>query len=103
MSVYVCPDSGQSLGTNDSQSITLGDMDGDADLDLMVVNAGTEANQVYINDGAGSFTDSGQLLGANDSRSVILGDVDGDGDLDKAVANGGTQGNRVYLGSLSGT
>ena len=92
------------IGNSDSQSVTLGDVDGDGDLDIVVANTGVSSqNQVYINDGAGSFTDAGQLLGANDSRSVILGDVDGDADLDAVVVNGGIQGGRVYLGSLSGT
>ena len=103
-SVGVFTDSGQSLGTNDSQSIVLGDVDGDADLDMLLANTGvSNQNRVYTNDGAGNFTDSGQSLGANDSQSVILGDVDGDADLDAVVGNGGAQGDRVYLGSLSGT
>jgi hypothetical protein len=104
VSVGVFTDSGQSLGTNDSQSIVLGDVDGDADLGMLLANTGvSNQNRVYINDGAGNFTDSGQSLGVNDSQSVMLGDVDGDADLDAVVGNGGAQGDRVYLGSLSGT
>ena len=102
-STGIFTDSLQSLGANNSQSVTLGDVDGDTDLDMVVANTGVNnQNRVYINDGAGAFTDSGQLLGAKDTQSVILGDLDGDADLDMAVANGGIQGNRVYLGSLSG-
>ena len=97
-------DSGQLLGANDSQSVALGDVDGDGDLDMVVANTGvSKQNRVFINVGLGAFTDSGQLLGANDSQSVVLGDVDGDADLDTVVVNGGIQGGRVYLGSLSGS
>jgi len=94
-------DSGQALGTNYSQSIALGDMDGDGDPDMVVANR--NSNRVYINDGAGNFIDSGQLLGASISTSIALGDVDGDGDLDIVIANDLGEPNRVYLNSLAGT
>ena len=88
----------------------LGDVDGDGDLDLVAGNASgeanrvyindgagsfTEANRVYVNDGAGNFTDSGQSLGSSLTQSVTLGDVDGDGDLDLVAGNINTS--RVYI------
>jgi hypothetical protein len=91
-------DSGQSLGTGNSQSVALGDVDGDGDLDMVVANSNGEANTVWLNDGSGNFTDSGQSLGSSSSTSVALGDVDRDGDLDIVVANdGGGQGNTVWF------
>ena len=78
-------------------STTLGDIDGDGDLDLICGNYNAEANKVWTNDGSGTFTDSGQALGSSHTRSVILGDVDGDGDFDLVVGNSSSQANKVWL------
>ena len=94
-------DSSQSLGSSNSKSVTLGDVDGDGDLDAFVANY-NQANRVWLNDGSGTFTDSSQSLGNSKSFGVTLGDVDGDGDLDAFVANR-HQGNRVWLNDGSGT
>ncbi|MEE8261448.1 MAG: VCBS repeat-containing protein, partial [Gammaproteobacteria bacterium] len=96
-------DSGQALGLNSTNSVTLGDVDADGDLDLVAGNAGV--SRVYVNDGAGGFTDSGQALGFNDTRSVTLGDVDGDGDLDLVEGNsnfGTIIADRVYVNDGAG-
>ena len=69
-------DSAQSLGVNDSRSVTLDDVDGVNGLDIVVANAGIQGNRVYLNDGSGNFTGSTQSLGANDSQSIVLGDVE---------------------------
>lgn len=89
--------SGQTLGVASSFAVSLGDVDGDGDLDMVVANSpqfpqtgltnGDPANTVWLNDGKGNFTDSGQRLGSSDSQAVSLGDLDGDGDLDMVVAN----------------
>ena len=96
----VFADSGQSLGDHNSYGMSLGDVDGDGDLDAFVANY-SQGNRVWLGDGSGNFTDSGQSLGDHNSRSVTLGDVDGDGDLDAFVANF-NQGNRVWLNDGSG-
>lgn len=64
------------------------DVDGDADLDLLVngIGAGT---RLFMNDGAGAFTertDAG-LRRAHGSTSMAMADVEGDGALDLYVAN----------------
>ena len=96
---------------------TLGDLDGDGDLDIYAASlppkgAGYDpADRVLLNDGSASFLDSGQRLqnprlpGAAGSGSVALGDLDGDGDLDALVATakgaavwinqGGSQGGKM--------
>jgi len=96
-------DSGQSLGSSESYGVTLGDVDGDGDLDAFVANGNAQPNRVWLNDGSGTFTDSSQSLGSSDSYGVTLGDVDGDGDLDAFVANSFSQANRVWLNDGSGT
>jgi hypothetical protein len=90
----VFSDSGQSLGNSASTSVSLGDVDGDGDLDAFVANF-WDSNKVWLNNGSGTFTDSGQNQGESNSRKVSLGDLDGDGDLDAFVANDDT--NRVWL------
>ncbi|MBL9152511.1 MAG: DUF11 domain-containing protein, partial [Verrucomicrobiales bacterium] len=95
-------DSGQFLGKNSyTWSVALGDVDGDGDLDLVEGNR-DQANRVWLNDGAGSFTDSGQTIGNHATFSVALGDVDGDGDLDLVEGNR-NQANRVWLNNGFGT
>ena len=57
------------------------DLDGDGDLDLFITNENSEPNEIWNNDGTGTFTNSGQALGTSNSKNVSLGDIDGDGDL----------------------
>ena len=52
--------------------MTLGDVDGDGDLDAFVANNG-QSNRVWFNDGSGAFTDGGQVLGNHYSLDVIPG------------------------------
>jgi len=93
-------DSGQSLGASNSYIGSLGDVDGDGDLDAFVANR-YQANKVWINEGNGNFTDSGQSLGSSGSYGASLGDIDDDGDLDAFVANR-DQPNKVWINDGSG-
>ncbi len=71
--------------------ISLGDWDGDGDLDL-AVGIVLELNRIYENDGTGVFS-LAQIVPAEDgvnpawTMAVEWGDWDNDGDLDLAVAN----------------
>ena len=95
----VFTDSGQNMGDHNARDIAVGDVDGDGDVDAIVVNDGGQANRVWINDGSGVFTAS--TFGGNNSERVAIGDVDADGDLDVVVANS-NGGNGVYLNDGSG-
>ena len=71
-----------------TNSVVLGDVDGDGDIDLVCGNSGQ--HRLYLNNGTGWFTDAtpSHLPVVNDNtNSIALGDVDGDGDLDLACAN----------------
>ena len=90
--------------TSDGKSVTLGDLDGDGDLDAFVANSvalPSGPNLVYVNDGSGRFTSSGQALGLNNTFCVALGDLDGNGLPDAWAANcalsKAEQPNRVWL------
>jgi hypothetical protein len=95
-----------------NRAVSLGDLDGDSDLDAFVVaGAGPGAtlfppspDRVYINDGQGHFTVSPTTYGNNEPGwDVKLGDLNKDGKLDAFVANWGTFPNQVYFGNGDGT
>ncbi len=89
------------LGDAPTLAVSLGDLDGDGDLDAFVANVNGQPDAMWLNDGHGQFTDSGQRLDSRDGcdtrcpcgeplglgRDVALGDLDGDGDLDAFVTN----------------
>jgi hypothetical protein len=80
--------------TEACMGVDFGDLDGDLDLDLYVVNFEQETNTLYRNDGNGFFTDASVTSGAGVPSTRALGfgtvflDIDVDGDLDIYVANG---------------
>ena len=88
--------------TNATRTASLGDLDGDGDLDLITGNQ-NQVNRVYLGNGSGSFAAGSNVdASTNTTRSVPLGDLDGDGDLDLITGNR-NQVNRVYLGNGSGS
>jgi len=84
---------------HNTYSVTLGDVDGDGDLDLVVGNQ-NQVNRLYLNNGTSDpfagVTGSDITSDVRDTRLVVLGDMDDDGDLD-VVAGNHNQTNRLYL------
>ncbi len=83
----VSKDSGLALPTN-SRGSTVGDIDNDGDLDILVNNSWDDTN-VLLNDGRGRFTDAHKTTGGAVfyGHGAALGDLDDDGDLDLAMGN----------------
>jgi hypothetical protein len=79
---------------------TFGDIDHDGDVDLYEGDCKL-ANQLYLNDGSGTFTDIAskqpQLQCSTvRTKGTAFADVDNDGDLDLYVVNWGAE-NKFYL------
>ena len=91
----------------DSRDIELGDIDGDGDLDVFIVNYGTR-NVFYTNNGNGGLieeVDSVFGLHAPDSQSVALEllDTDGDATIDRIrVTNDDGEANLEYQNAVRG-
>ncbi|TGE28783.1 FG-GAP-like repeat-containing protein [Hymenobacter metallicola] len=85
------------------QETTLGDIDGDGDLDLLVVGSNDQAVFVCLNNGAGIFSSSGQRVYVGTTPTgLAVGDVDADGDLDLLTANSGSNNVSVRLNAGNG-
>jgi hypothetical protein len=70
----------------DPSSISIGDLDGDGDADV-VVSAGQGEVSTHLNDGTASFTPGEIHDLVTFVSSTALGDVDSDGDLDLVLAH----------------
>jgi len=76
--------------------VTLGDVDNDGDLDILLSMAGENApepnktrftNRLYLNDGTGSFAASDVGADMDITNTSVIGDVDGDGQPDIIAGN----------------
>ena len=93
---------------DDTRALTLGDVDGDGDLDLVAANAG-QTNKLYLNDGDANFAVVGVAIGSeiDTSTSLVLLDVNDDDALDLIVGNtdeitGAGKRNRLYTNDGNG-
>ena len=94
------------LGTdkNLTASTSLGDLDGDGDMDIVVANGRhwSEQNRVFFNDGKGFFRRSISLgTERNTTYVTLVVDIDNDGDLDVLVGNDRIR-NQVFINDGSG-
>ena len=81
-----------------SANASLGDLDNDGDLDIVLAKGRhwPLQNRILFNDGKGNF--EAQNLGTVPDRSyaAVLGDLDGDRDLDIVVSNDNPDDKKVY-------
>lgn len=75
---------------HDSEDIGIADFDMDGDLDIIVVSEDDKINELYLNNGNGTFTDGGsQIPVTGTSNSVVVFDINQDGAPDVLIGNNG--------------
>jgi uncharacterized protein (DUF2141 family) len=93
-----------------SYSLSVGDLNGDGKLDVIMTSFCTEqgcANGgdigVFLGNGDGTFQPVVTYMTGGRANAVAVADLNGDGKLDVAVANGGSDTISVFLGNGDGT
>jgi FG-GAP-like repeat len=83
--------------------VTLGDLEGDGDNDLFVVQEDTDGLLVFLNDGAAAFSDPTMVETERDPGVVEVADLNGDNHLDAVTLHGSRDSLSVLLGYGDGT
>jgi FG-GAP-like repeat/Bacterial Ig-like domain (group 3) len=86
-----------------SQSMAVGDFNGDGKPDLGVTNSGANGVNVFLNNGGGLSAVSVLPAAGDSPSSIAAADFSGDGKLDSAVANSGSNNVTILLGNGDGT
>ncbi len=75
---------------HDSEDIGIADFDGDGDLDIIIVSEDDQTNELYLNNGDGTFKDAGDRIPVTGtSNSVVVHDINNDGYPDVLIGNNG--------------
>src|SRR5512132_2387019 len=87
-----------------SANVSMGDLDGDGDLDLVLAKGRHTPllDRVLLNDGKGGFAASDLGPTADRTYTAALADLDGDGDLDVLTSNDTPDKKLVYLNNGKG-
>jgi uncharacterized repeat protein (TIGR02059 family) len=84
-------------------SVTVGDFDGDLNLDLAVANSSANNVSILLGNGDGTFDPAVDYGAGSVPLSLAVGDFDGDLNLDLAVANYSDNNISILLGNGDGT
>ena len=75
---------------HDSEDIGIADFDLDGDPDIVIVSEDDQVNELYLNNGDGTFSDAGDRLPVTGtSNSVEIYDINNDGAPDILIGNNG--------------
>lgn len=86
---------------HDSEDIGIADFDLDGDLDIIVVSEDDQVNELYLNDGNGTFSNAEDRLPVTGtSNSVVVYDINEDGAQDILIGNNGQ--NNILINDGSG-
>src|SRR6056297_2689309 len=86
------------------QSVTLGDVDADDNLDLITTNLVSNDVSVLLGDGTGQFNSAAgsPFTAGNGPHSIVLSDMDGDGNVDGVISNAVSNDIVLLLGDGNG-
>jgi hypothetical protein len=90
--------------SEDSANASMGDLDGDGDLDIILAKGRHTpiVDRVLLNDGKGGFVASDLGPVADRTYTAALADIDGDGDLDVLTSNDTPDKKLVYVNDGKG-
>jgi trimeric autotransporter adhesin len=91
------------LAFSGSQSMAVGDFNGDGKSDLAVTNSGANGVNVFLNGESGLSAVAASPATGDGPTSIAAADFNGDGKLDLAVANSGSNNVTILLGNGDGT
>jgi hypothetical protein len=91
------------VGTH-PDTVTVADVNKDANPDLLVANSGSANFSVYLGDGKGGFTQAGgsPFASGPEPNDITTADFNGDGNPDVAIPNHGVKSVAVLLGNGKG-
>ena len=85
------------------RSISTGNLNGDAHVDLAVTNLGSNAITILLGNGDGTFDEGGSFQVSSQPASNTIADFDGDGFSDIAVSRWSVNTVSIYYGNGDGT